>query len=78
MTLNFSPWNVASVLAVPGRWAVPAVPCCQLNIDTPKRVPMYSPGRKTAVITARAFMDELSRVEATAILALRLLSSWAI
>lgn len=56
----------------------PAVPCCQLNISTPKSVPMYSPGRNIAVMTASAFMDELSLVEATAMRALRLLSSWAI
>lgn len=38
-------------------------------------LPMNSPGRNMQVMTARAFIEELSREEATAIRAFRTLSS---
>ncbi|KUI59121.1 hypothetical protein VP1G_11047 [Cytospora mali] len=47
-------------------------------MDMPKRDDINSPGRKIAVMTASAFIEDESRDEATAIRALRLLSSWAI
>jgi hypothetical protein len=54
------------------------LPTCQLNIDILKSVAMYVAGRKTAVITASAFIAELSLVAETAKRAVKRLSSWAI
>ena len=54
------------------------LPPCQSNMDMLNNVAMYVPGRKRAVMTARAFIAELSRVAATAMRAAKRLSSCAI
>jgi hypothetical protein len=51
---------------------------CQLNMDMLKSVAMYVAGRKTAVITASAFIAELSLVAETDMRAAKRLSSWEI
>lgn len=54
------------------------LPFCQSNIDMLKSVAIYVLGRKTTVITASAFIAELSLVAEKAMLAANRLSSWAI
>jgi hypothetical protein len=49
-----------------------------LNMVMLKSVAMYVPGRKRAVMTASAFIEELSRELATAMLKFNILSSCAI
>lgn len=51
---------------------------CQLNMDILNSVAMNEPGRNIAVMTASAFMAELSLLAETAMRAARRLSSCAI